>query len=284
MATTTTVAKTIPVARKRARGLTVMLRALTNARTALSLACFYGLGIVLLLAALYPAMSQANFASILSSSILASMLGGHITNFSGFTAILGFEVYSSLYGLLFGGFLAWIAGAALPIAIEDGTLDLALSRPFSRVRYYLEHWLSVLICAATIGLVIVFGVWIDSLIVQNSRIDWQWLWITQLVQWAFMFFVAGLGMLCGSFLNASRVAGGATLGIIVLGYLINTFGGLADQIKWLLKVGPFYYAPTIDTLIFHHVTWWYPWVLIGTGLVCGILGLIIFNRRDLPTV
>jgi len=210
--------------------------------------------------------------------------GGHITHFSNFAAILGLEVYSSFYGLLFGGFLAWIAGAALPVTIEDGTLDLALSRPISRTRYYLESWLGVLICGAIIGLAIVFTVWIDTFLVKNAGIDWQWLWITQFVQWAFMFFAAGVGMLCGSFINASRAAGGAAVGVITLGYLINTFGGLSDQFNWLLKIGPFYYAPAIDSLVFHHLTWWYPWVLVIAGLGCGIAGLIVFNRRDLPTV
>jgi len=91
-------------------------------------------------------------------------------------------------------------------------------------------------------------------------------------------------MLFGSFINASRAAGGVTLGVIALGYLMNAFGGLADQFKWLLKASPFYYAPAIDPLVFHQLTWWYPWVLVIAGLVCGIAGLVIFNKRDLPTV
>jgi ABC-2 type transport system permease protein len=281
---TTPIAKSIPVPKKRAQGLAVMMRTIVNGGTPLGLACFYGVLVVLLLAPLYPAMSQANFEAILSSSVLAGMLGGHITNFSGFAAFLALEVYSAFYGLLFGGFLAWIGGAALPITIEDGTLDLALSRPISRTRYYLESWLGVLVCGAIIGLVIVFAVWIDTFLVKNADINWQWLWITQLVQWAFMFFAAGLGMLCGSCISASRAAGGTAVGIIVLGYLVNTFGGLSDQFQWLLKIGPFYYAPTIDSLVFHRLTWWYPWVLVIAGLVCGIVGLIVFNKRDLPTV
>jgi hypothetical protein len=99
-----------------------------------------------------------------------------------------------------------------------------------------------------------------------------------------MFFAAGLGMLFGSFMNASRAAGGAAVGIIALAYLINTFGQLTDKISWLLKVVPFYYAPAIDTLVNQQLTWWYPWVLVGAGLVFGIVGLVIFNKRDLPAV
>src|SRR5260370_12747408 len=165
--------------------------------------------------------------------------------------------------------------------MENGTLDLALSRPISRTRYYLESYLGVLICGAIIGLVTVLAVWIDTFLVKNANINWQWLWITQLVQWAFMFFAAGLGMLLGSFINASRAAQGGALGIIALGYLMNTFGGLADQLKWLLKASPFYYAPAIDPLVFHQLTWGYPWGLVIGALVSAIAALVWSTTRTL---
>lgn len=281
---TTTIAKSIPVPKKRAEALAVMVRTIINSRTPLSIGAFYGALFALLLAALYPAISQASLGTYLSSSLFSGLIGAHLTNFSGFTVFLGIEVYSAFYGLIFGGIVAWIGGAALPTAIENGTLDLALSRPIARTRYYLESWLGVMICAAIIGLAIVFAVWIDTFLVKNAGINWQWLWITQLVQWAFLFFAAGLGMLFGSFMNASRAASGTTLGIIVLGYLMNALGSLSDQFKWLLKASPFYYAPATGPLVLHQLTWWYPWVLVIAGLVCGIAGLVIFNKRDLPTV
>ena len=268
------------VVRRRGQALTVLLHSIRNGATPLGLACFYGALIVLLLAPLYPAISGANIQAILSSSVISGLLGGRITHFIGFPAFLAIEVY----GLVFGGFVAWIGGAALPLTMKDGTLDLALSRPVSRTRYYLAIWLAVTVCAAIIGLVIVVAVWIDTLLVRDAGIDWRWLWITQLVQWAFMFFAGGLGMLCGACASASRAAGGAALGIIVLSYLINTFGSLTSRFAWLRKLGPLYYAPSIDPLVLHSLTWWYPWVLVAAGLVCGLVGLLIFNRRDLPAV
>lgn len=273
-----------PQVRKRARGLAITMRAITNSATPLSVGCFYGVLIVLLLAPLYPAMAQGNFEALLQTSIMAGVLGGHVKSFSGFTAFLAMEVFSSVYGLLFGGFIAWIGGSALPITIEDGTLDLALSRPISRTRYYLEHWLGSLIGALLLGLLVMGAVWIDTLLVKNADIDWQWLWITELVQYCFLFFAAGLGMLCGSCMNASRAAGGAALGILVLGYMLNTFGNLSDQFDWMLKLSPFHYAPAIDPLLNHQLTWWNPLLLVLIGLVCGFIGLIIFHKRDLPTI
>jgi len=128
---TTTIAKSIPVPKKRAEALAVMVRTIINARTPLSIGIFYGALIALLVAAIYPALSQVNVGTYLSSSLISGLIGAHLTNFSGFTTILGVELYSSLYGLLFGGILAWIAGGSIPVTIENGTLDLALSRPIA---------------------------------------------------------------------------------------------------------------------------------------------------------
>jgi ABC-2 type transport system permease protein len=279
---TTSLPKSVSLAKKRVRGLTVTVSSISNARTPLVIGCFYGTLIALLLAVIYPSMSDANLGAYLSSSLMSSLLGARITNFSGFTVFLGIELYSSFYALLFGGIIAWIGGSVLPVNIENGTLDLALSRPISRTRYYLECWLAALICGAVLGLVTVSAIWIDTLILKDADINWQWLWLTQLVQWAFFFFATGLGMLFGSFINASRAAGGAAVGLIALGYLMNTFGAMSDQLQWLLKISPFYYAPAIDPLVFHRLTWWHPWVLVIAGLVCGIAGLVMFNKRDLP--
>jgi len=283
MATTTT-AQSTPAARRRTRGLTVTMRSIANSRTPLSVACFYGILILLLLAPIYPVMAQANFLAIMGSSLMSAILGGHLPAAFTFSALLAVEVFSSIYGLLFGGFVAFMGGAALPITIEDGTLDLALSRPISRTRYYLENWLGVLIGSVIISLALVLGIWIDTLLVDHAGIDWQWMLITLLIQWTFLFFSAGLGMLAGSLINASRAAGGTAVGIIVLAYLINTFGGLSDRLQWMLKISPFYYAPAIDPLINHHLIWWYPWVLVSAGLLCGLAGLAIFRRRDLPVI
>src|SRR2546430_439507 len=149
---TTTIAKNIPVAKKRARGLSVAAQALTNSSTPLSIACFYGLLILLILAPIYPVMAQANFQAIMNSGLMSAVLGGHLPSSFSFSTLLAVEVFSSIYGLLFGGFVAWMGGGALPITIENGTLDLALSRPISRTRYYLESWFAVLIGAVVISL------------------------------------------------------------------------------------------------------------------------------------
>ena len=73
------------------------------------------------------------------------------------------------------------------------------------------------------------------------------------------------------------------IGILALFYLMNTLGGLSDTLSWMQKIQPLYYTQSIQALANHSITGWYPLVPVIIGLVCGIAGLVIFNRRDLPT-
>lgn len=280
---TSSIAKNTSPAKKWARGLTIARVSLSHTTIPIASGGMYALLIALLLGALNPSLAQVDMGPYLSSNVLTGMLGGHITHITGITVIMALYLYSAFYGLMFGGIVAYVSGVAIPLNIENGTLDLALSRPISRTRYYLENWGAMLLAAILLSLFTIFAAWFATLFTKHPDMNWQWLWITQGVQSAFLFFAAGVGMLLGSFLHASRTAGWSAVGIIALSYLLNTFGGLSDKYTWLLKISPYYYAPGINPLVYHQLIWWYPGVLLVAGLVLGSAGLIVFNKRDLPT-
>ena len=284
MATTSmTIPQNLPAPKRRAHWITIATRTLGVSRLPLAYGAFYAVMIAVLIGLIYPAMSKINFDAYLSSNVLVGVLGAKLPHISGYTTLMAIELYSALYGLIFGGIIAYIAGAALPATQENGTLDLALARPISRARYYLETWLGTLFASIILSILTVVAVWLGSLFVQNAGLNWQWLIITQLIEFAFMVMATGLGMLFGSFMSASRTAGGTVVGILFLFYMMNTIGAISNQLQWMLKIEPFHYTQGIEALVTHDITGWYPWVLVASGLVLGIIGLVIFNKRDLPT-
>jgi hypothetical protein len=279
----TSIPQHIPAPKKRARGLIIARVSFTSARTLLSAGAFYIFFIAIVIGFLYPTLSSINFGAYMTSNAVAGLMGAKLTDVSSFSALLGVELYSSIYALIWGGIIAYMAGASLPATIENGMIDLALGRPISRTRYFLELWLSAILGALFLSLTTALSVWITTLFVQNANIDWGWLAIAEGIELALMFLASGIGMLFGSFMHASRAAGGAAIGIIALSYLMNTLGTLSDKLSWMLKIQPLYYTQGIQALAEHTITGWYPAVLVGAGLICGIAGLVIFNRRDLPT-
>ncbi len=280
----TSISKTIAAPKKRARGLTIMFVALGNDKVVLSAGVFYAVFVALVIGLVYPSMRSIDLNAYLTSSAGAALLGARLSNANSFQALMALEMYSSLYALIWGGIVAYIAGASLPATFENGTLDLALARPISRTRYYLELWLSAALGALILSVATAGAVVLSSLFVQNANIDWSWLIIAQLIELAFMFMASGIGVLFGSFMNASRAAGGAAIGILALFYLMNTLGGLSNNLSWMQKIEPLYYTQSIQALATHNITGWYPAVPVIAGLVCGIAGLIVFNKRDLPAV
>jgi ABC-2 type transport system permease protein len=284
MATTSvTIPKNLPQ-RKRAGWGAITMRTLVNGKLPVAYGVFYAFLIAILIGLIYPAISKLNLDVYLSSSVLTGILGTTaLKHISGYTSLMAIELYSALYGLIFGGIIAYLAGSAIPATEENGTLDLALARPVSRTHYYLETWLATFLASILISVATVVAVWLGSLFVSNPGIVWKWLIITQLVEFAFLFMSTGLGLLLGTLIDASRSAGGTGVGILFIFYMMNTLGGISDKLQWMLKIEPFYYAPGIQVLVAHEITWWYPWVLVAAGLVLGLIGLAIFNRRDLPT-
>jgi len=283
MATTSIASKNIAAPTKRVRGLAITMQALRSAQIPIGAGAFYAFFIALVVGLIYPALANINFNAYLTSNVVAGLVGVKLPNASSFSALIALELYGSFYGLIFGGLVAYIAGAALPTTFENGTLDLALSRPISRTRYYLELWLCAIISGLILSILTISAVWLSTLFVTNANVSWQWLFTAQAIEFAFLFMLTGLGMLFGSFINASRAAGGAAIGIIGLAYLMNILGGLSDKLTWMKEIEPFYYTPAAQALALHTVTWWYPWVPVIIGLVLGIIGLVVFNRRDLPT-
>lgn len=282
--TTVSIPATIPAPKKRARGLTIAMRALSNSKIILAYGVFYAFFVAVVIGILYPSISSINLNAYLTSNAVAGLLGAKLSNANSYSALAALELYSSLYALIWGGIIAYIAGSTLPAAIENGTLDLALARPISRTRYYLEAWLSAAMGAVILSIATFVAVWFSTLFVKNAGIDWTWLVIAQSLELAAMFLASGIGVLLGSFINASRAAGGAAIGILALFYLMNTLGGLSNNLSWMLKIEPIYYTQGIQALATHSITGWYPLVLVIGGLVCGLVGLVIFNKRDLPTV
>ncbi len=120
---TTSISKSIAAPKKRARGLIITRVSFLNAKTLLGAGAFYILFIALVIGFLYPTLSGINFSSYLTSNAVAGLVGAKLKNVSSFSSLIGVELYSSIYALLWGGIIAFMAGAALPATFENGTPD-----------------------------------------------------------------------------------------------------------------------------------------------------------------
>jgi ABC-2 type transport system permease protein len=275
--------RTVQVAPRRSRGLTVLTATLYESRNLIGAACGYILVIGLLVGLLLPAFKTLNVQAYLTGSVAALVgsapVGPHTPLFAVYMAL---ELYGSFFMLLFGGVLAYTAGASISRNIEDGTVDMMLARPISRVRLYLEKWAAMLLAGATIiatSLITAFGC---TLVFGNATLHWSWFLLANLDVAVMLFLVVGVGMLFSAMTSAGRAGGGRAVGVVVFWYLCQTFGTAGDRLSFLKYMGPYYYAPSSQVITTEQ--WADPWKLvipIVAGFLASAAGLLYFRHRDI---
>ncbi len=271
------------IARPRARGFPVFGATLRESRSLLGAACGYILIIGLFVGLLLPAFKTLNIQTYLTGSLGALIGGANLSPKTPlFAAYMALELYGSFFMLLFGGVLAYTAGASIARNIEDGTIDLTLARPISRTRLYLEKWAALLAGAAIIVATSLLMAWLCTLLFQNANLHWNWFLLANVDVAAMLFLVVGLGLLVSAVMSAGRAAGGVATLVVVFWYLCQTFGTAGDRLSVLKYFGPYYYAPSSQVITAEQ--WSDPWKLlvpVVAGLILGIAGLIYFQRRDI---
>jgi ABC-2 type transport system permease protein len=267
----------------RRSGLPILTATLAEVRIGTAIACFYIAFVVLLVGAIMPSLKSLNLGSLISSSAGQALYGANVSAaaLQTFTGYLSIEFYSVWFGLFFGGYLAFISGGIVARPIEDGTIELALARPFSRRRFYLERCGAMALVALIMSLWSLAAVWFTSLIFADAKVDWPWMLLAQLAGGAFLLLALGVGAVISACSSAARTAGSAAIGVLVLGYLLNSLSSLTDALSWLGYFSPFHYAPLSTILVQHEITWWHLVLLAGIGVLGVVAGLIVFERRDL---
>jgi ABC-2 type transport system permease protein len=162
---------------------------------------------------------------------------------------------------------------------EDRILALVLAHPIRRARLVLAKAAAI----ALIVLVVAFAVWIGFVVgVALGGGGISLAHMTALaVQLAFFGFAAGaVGLALGAGTGSRSLANGLAAGIVVLGWLVNSFAPLVGAIAWLKYLTLFYYYAGHDPLT------------RGVGLsglaVLGLVTVVLtaaaivsFERRDL---
>ncbi|HEY7355027.1 MAG TPA: ABC transporter permease subunit [Ktedonobacterales bacterium] len=283
--TSTALTPTTSSARPRAKGLPVLGATLRESQSLVGAACGYILIIGLLVGLLLPAFKTLNIQTYFTGS-LSAIIGGAAVNPHApvFADYMALELYSSFFLLLFGGVLAYTAGSSIARNIEDGTIDITLARPISRTRLYLEKWAAMLVSIVIIMGTSLLTAWLCTLFFSNATLDWQWFLLGNVDVAVMLFVVAGVGLLVSAVMSAGRAAGGVATLVVVLWYLFQTFGTAGDQLSLLKYFGPYYYAPSSQVITSEQ--WTDPWKLLvplAAGLIAGLVGLLLFQRRDITT-
>lgn len=188
-----------------------------------------------------------------------------------FLGLLGFV-------LLVAAMTAWAASVTAGPE-ETGELELTLAHGVGRSRVLLERVgalvLKLIVLALVAGAVLAaFNQW-GELGITWSHIP------AGVAAWA------GLGLLCamagaavGALTGRRSAAIAASVGVAVIGYMLNAVGAQSADNEWMLDLSPYAWA-------FRHTPLAEGWDWPGLGLLYGgavvllLIGLLAFSRRDI---
>jgi ABC-2 type transport system permease protein len=211
---------------------------------------------------------------LMGPSIIAVMSFGGVVCVGYFhVAVMG-----SLLGLV-------IALGTEPAAeIENGFMDLILSRPVARRSVITRSVGVAMVSVALVLLMVISGTWIGLYALAPEGAAWpsaSVVWSLGANLGALLLCWAGITMGVSSFCRRRSVAGAisgiAALATFLLDYLARAWQP-AESIAWL---SPFRYYGALDLILGQPLPLHHLWILLGVAAAGVITAYVAFSRRDI---
>lgn len=206
------------------------------------------------------------------------------STFSGLAGSLSAGFTHPLYILLTLSAIVGFAARGLAGEMERGTIQIALSRPVSRPAVYAARVAGLALIGIALSLAGAAGL-VGGLLVARPEGEFIYRHLLVLGASTFLIFwaVGGLALAVSAAASGTGRVIGWAIAFVVVSYFVDYFANLWSVLKPVEFLSIFsYYDParalTAGELPVAHL------VALGlTGLVGVVSGLVIFDRRDLPT-
>lgn len=202
---------------------------------------------------------------------------------SGLPGYLSLGFTHPLYIILAGAAIVSFAARSLAGEMERGMIQIPLARSISRPAVYTSRVIGAAVICTLLAVVGPLGMIAGIAYARpDGEFDLRHLSAVALTGLALFWAVGGMS-LCGSAIasSAGRVVGWI-LGILVFSYFIDYFAEVWQPLQSLTFLSLFaYYDPTA-ALVTGQIESRNLAILALVGTVTGVLGLIVFVRRDLP--
>jgi ABC-2 type transport system permease protein len=228
-----------------------------------------------LIAALYPSIQQALADAVRSyPSGLKDAFG--IGQLDTLEAYLHAEMFSMIVPIAVAVFAIRCASAPIATAEERGYLATVLAVPLSRRVLAAGAFLTAAL--ATPAVLVVCGV----LTLATAALTGQDLSVGHLAAalagvWALALFFAGSAVLAAGYAHGAAPVTAFSVGLLVVMYLLDVVGKLADPVGWLRSLSAFRYygEPLLHGLAATDTAG-----LVLAGALLAAFGALAFERRD----
>jgi ABC-type transport system involved in multi-copper enzyme maturation permease subunit len=202
---------------------------------------------------------------------------------SGLAGYLALGFTHPLYLVLTGAAVVGFAVRSLAGEMDRGIIQIPLARPISRRAVYASRVLGLAIIAVLLALAGPAGMIAGMLVGQpQGSIDYAHLGPVAINALALFWAIGGLTLWGSAVASSAGRATAWAIGFLVLSYFIDYFAGVWDPLKAIEFLSLFAYYEPSQALVSGQFPSAHVATLAAVGAVGTLLGLVVFDRRDLP--
>ena len=209
------------------------------------------------------------------------------------TAIFGDIDLGSAEGFITAEFFSWVPILLVVYAIiqgtgvlageeSNGTLDLLLAQPVTRIRLFIEKSMSLVVGTLMIIALTLPG-WLIPYVAADIDVDLGALMLATAAMAPLTLAFAGLALLAGCLLPNRRDAAAMLTAVAVVSFFVNSLGQAVDVLDPLRPASLFFYFGAEDVLI-SGVDWLGVGVLLAVAVLSASAAGATFQRRDIGVV
>ncbi len=239
------------------------------------------MGLTVMYSGMYPSFKDA------LNEMLDSGLGESFEFFRGaqymdsYAGFLNLELYQIFWILILGIIIGFIAASYIAKEIEGKTIDLLLANPIARRQIVIERYLGLipLLLVINVGtLAAVVGVTYAI----NEELNMVHLVLTHVVSIPYFLAVAGMGVLISVILDEKMKASIVMIAVLVGMFIFNSISNMVPDYETVGSISLMrYYDPT-EILLNGEVDGGGAVVLLVISIVCVLIAIVYFERKDIP--
>ncbi len=193
---------------------------------------------------------------------------------------LGGEHYSLIWPLLLIMLAISFGSAALAGEIERGTIGILLSQPLSRLKLFLGKYLAGLTVLLTFVWASILSIIPLALLYNVDYLPSNHIKIAILGS-LFALTLLSITMMFSSFFSERGRATMFTTMVLLAMYVLKVLANLKESLENLKYLSLFHYFDYNEALVNNKIDLQSVGVFLGVSLVCTLVGLYWFNRRDI---
>ena len=204
----------------------------------------------------------------------------HAEQMHTYIGFLTLELYTMFWLLILAIMLGFVAASSISKEIEGKTIDILMSNPLSRKQIVIEKFIGLIPMFLVINFTTMLAVMGISAALDES-LSYGNLLMVHLVSIPYFLAVFSIGILLSVIIDEKMKSSIIMISILVAMFVVNSLSLMAPDYEFMGSFSFLHYFDTFNVLKYGEVDGAGIIVFIAVTLVCLVLAMVYFEKRDI---